>query len=494
MGTSVSPSSNLSPRYQRLIQRTLQIERQPKLELQNERQQKQDTKSVVSDLDGKLSSLQSQLSTLTDTISSPFEGRSASAAEGTEGFSVSADKTASTGSYSVAVNRLASADGRVSQAYNSGGTGLRTFFDNNGQQTFDLEVATPTDSNPDAREQISVTVDPSGSTNKEILGNIQTAIDDALQTAVDNGTISSDERPSASVLNPTSGTARLSLRSQESGYQGRLGFTDSSNGLLAELQVNADQLANDTQGGEITEVGTDEGSSQLTSEFELNGLTFTRNSNEVTDAVDGVTINLEEATGTTSSFEVSADEEGAKDAVQEFIDRYNEVNNFLQNKTEVNPDADERGAFANDGTFRRLGLQLRNDATRPVEGLPDRLNTLEDIGIEASRDGTLELADEGAFSDALRNDQAALKDLFAGDDGVAKRLETRVDQYVETGGIIDGREDVITGSVDRIDNRIDRLDERLQRRQEQLRARFSEVQSTIQSLARQQRAISQRLF
>ncbi|WP_251953396.1 flagellar filament capping protein FliD [Salinibacter ruber] len=494
MGTSIRPSSSLSPQYQRLIQRTLRIERQPKLELQNERQQKKNEKSVVSDLDGKLSSLQSQLSSLTDTVSSPFEGRNASAAEGTKGFSVSADETASTGSYSLAVNRLASADGRVSQAYNSGGTGLRTFFDNNGQQTFDLEVATPTDSNPDAREQISVTVDPSGSTNKEILGNIQTAIDDALQTAVDDGTISSDERPIASVINPTSGTARLSLRSQQTGYQGRLSFSDSSNNLLSELQVNADQIANDTQGGEITEVGKNERKSQLTSEFELNGLTFTRNSNEVTDAVDGVTISLEEKTDTTSSFEVSADEEGAKDAVQEFIDRYNEVNKFLQNKTEVNPDSEERGAFANDGTFQRLEFQLRNDATRPVEGLPDRLNTLKDIGIEASRDGTLELSDEDAFSSALQNDKEALKDLFSGSDGVATRLENRVDSYVEAGGVIDDREDVIDSSIDRIDGRIDRLDERLQRRQQQLRDRFAEVQSTIRSLASQQQSISQRLF
>ena len=112
MGTSVGPSVGLNTQYQRLIQRTLQIERQPKLELQNERQQKKDTKSVVSDLDGKLSSLQSQLSTLTNATSSPFEGRSASAEEGTNAFSVSADETASTGSYSLSVNRLASEDRR----------------------------------------------------------------------------------------------------------------------------------------------------------------------------------------------------------------------------------------------------------------------------------------------------------------------------------------------------------------------------------------------
>ncbi|MCS4194883.1 flagellar hook-associated protein 2 [Salinibacter ruber] len=494
MGTSVRPYSGLSPQYQRLIQRTLRIERQPKLELQNERQQKKDTKSVVSDLDGKLSSLQSQLSSLTDTVSSPFEGRNASAAEGTEGFSVSADETASTGSYSLAVNRLASEDGRVSQKFDADKSNLSDFFTNNGAQTFSVDVSTPTDSNPNARTSVDVTVNSDGTNNKEVLNDIQSAIDSAFQSAVDDGTLSADQRPSASVINPTSGTARLSLRSQQTGYQGRLSFSDSSNNLLSELQVNADQIANDTQGGEITEVGTGEASSKLTSEFELNGLTFTRNSNEVTDAVDGVTINLEEASGTESSFEVTADEEGAKGAVKEFIKRYNEVNNFLRNKTEVNPDSEERGAFANDGTFRRLEFQLRNDATRPVEGLPDRLNTLADIGIEASRDGTLELSDEDAFSNALQNDKEALKDLFSGSDGVATRLENRVDSYVEAGGVIDDRKDIIDSSIDRIDDRINGLDERLQRRQQQLRDQFAEVQSTIRSLARQQQSISQRLF
>lgn len=492
MGSSIGPSSGLSPQYQRLIRRTLQIESQPKVDLENRRKQKKNTKSVVSDLDSKLSSLQSQLSTLTDTVSSPFEGRSASAEEGTNAFSVSADKTASTGSHSLTVNRLASNDGRVSQTYNSGGSGLRTFFDNNGSQTFSVEVATPTDSNPDARTSIDVTVDPSGSTNEEILKEVRTAIDDAFQSAVDNGTIDSDERPNPSVINPTSDTARLSLRSAKTGYQGRLGFTDSTDNLLSELQLNANQLANDTQGGELTEVGSDESSSKLTSEFVLDGLTLTRNSNKVTDALDGVTINLDEATGTESSFEVTVDEEGAKSAVQEFIDRFNEVNSFLQDKTEVDPEKDKRGPLASDSTFQRLQRQLRNDATRSVSSQPDGLNTLEDIGIEANRDGTLELKDEDAFRTALRESQDDVKSLFAGSDGVATRLETRVDQFVDTGGVIDTREDSIDSSIDRIDNRIERLDKRLKRREEQLRERYAQVQSTIRSLSRQQQAITSR--
>jgi len=490
MGSAIGPSSSgLSPRFQRLIQRTLQIENRPKVDLQNRREQEKNTKSLVSDLDSKLSSLQSQLSTLTDTVSSPFEGRSASA-EG-EAFSASADETASTGTHSLSVDRLASEDGRVSQTYTSSGTGLRTFFDKNGQQTFSVEVATPTDSNPDARTSIDVTVDPSGSTNEDILGNIQTAVDDALQSAVDNGTISSDERPDVSVVNPTSDTARLSLRSSQTGFQGRLGFTDSGNGLLSELQVNANQLADDSQGGELTEVGTDEASSKLTSQFTLDGLTLTRNSNEITDALDGVTINLDEATATESSFEVTVDEKGAKDAVKEFIDRFNEVNSFLREKTAINPDG-ERGGLADESTFRRLERQLRTDATAPVSGQPDGLETLADIGVEASRDGTLELADEGKLTTALRENQGALKDLFAGPDGVATRLETRVDQFVDAGGILDSREDSIENTVDRLDDRIEAFDERLERREQQLRDRFARVQSTIRSLASQQQAITSR--
>jgi flagellar hook-associated protein 2 len=502
MGSTIGPSSSgLSPQYQRLIQKTLQIESQPKIDLENRRQQEKDTKSLVSDLDSKLSSLQSQLSTLTDEITNPFEGRSASAEEGTEAFSVSADKSAGTGTHSVAVNRLASEDGRVSQTYSAGGSELSTFFTDNGQQTFEIGVATPTDSNPEARTQISVSVNSDGSDNEAVLKDIRTAIDDALQTAVDNGTISSDERPNVSVVNPTSDTARLSVRSSQTGYRGRLSFSDSADGLLSSgtktLGVSADQLAKSggvgSQGGELTEVGTDEASSKLTSEFTLDGLALTRNSNEVDNALDGITINLDEATGTESSFEVTADKEGAKSAVKEFISRFNEVNSFLQEKTRVDPENDERGALADDSTFRRLQFQLRTDATQPVDGQPEGLSSLRDIGIEASRDGTLELKDEEALFTALEENQEGVKQLFAGPDGVATRLETRVDQFVDAGGILDTREDIVENTIDRLDGRIEQFNERLDRREQQLRERFARVQSTIRSLASQQQALSARL-
>ena len=497
MGTSVGPSSGtstgLSPQYQRLIQQTLRIESQPKIDLENQREQKKNKKSAVNDLDGKLSSLQTQLDTLTDTTTNPFEGRTASAEDGTTAFSVSADETASTGTHSLSVNRLASEDGRVSKEYTSGGSDIDNAF--SSDQTFNVEVATPSDSGTDRKSvQVDVSASDLSGTNEEVLNNIKSAVDSAFQSAVDDGTIASDERPDVSVVNPTSDTARLSIRSSQTGYDGRLGFSDSTDGLLSSLEVNADQLADDTRGGELTEVGTDESSSKLTSEFTLDGLTLTRNSNTVDDALEGVTINLDEANGTESNFEVASDVEGAKTVVEDFVDKVNEVITFLKEETDLAPsEGEERGTLADDGTFRRLDQQLRTDATSPVDGQPEGLNTLADIGIEANRDGTLKLSDENALEDAVRNNQDAVKSLFNSSDGVATRLENRVDQFVGAGDLLDSRTDSIDRGIDRMDDRIDQFDERLERRQQQLRDRFANVQSTIRSLASQQQAISARL-
>lgn len=503
MGTTVGPSSGLStglaPKYQRLIQQTLRVESQPKVDLENQRERQKNKKSVVNDLDGKLSSLQGQLGTLTDASSNPFNGRTASVEEGTTAFSVSADKTASTGSHSLSVSRLASEDARASQEYSAGGSTLENDF--SGKQTFDLEVATPSDSSNDRKSvRVEVSAGDFSGTNEEVLSNVQSAVDSALQSAVDNGKIASDERPTVSVINPTSNTARLSVRSAETGYDGRLAFsnTGTNDGLLSNLQVQKSdgavgENADGEDGGYITKVGGSESGSELTSEFTLDGLTLTRNSNKVDDALEGVTVNLEEK-GSESSFEVTADEEGAKSVVKDFVDKVNEVITFLKEETDLAPSEDkERGTLADDSTFRRLERQLRTDATAPVDGQPEGLDTLADIGIEANRDGTLKLADEEALKTAVRENEGAVKDLFASSDGVATRLEGRVDLFADSGGVIDDQTDSIDNSIDRIDDRIDQFDNRLERREEQLRDRFANVQSTIRSLANQQQAIGARL-
>lgn len=485
-----NPFASESNPFNQLIQSTIQIERQPQLELKNERGEIKRFDGVLDDFDSKLSALHTSLESLTDPVSNPFQGRSAQVTGETDAYSVTASDNASFGTHSLAVDRLASEDGRVSQQYTASGTSLRNFFDTNGQQTFSIGVSTPTNDNPDARTNISVTVDPSGSTNEEILQDVRAAIDTAMTSAVDNGTIESKERPSVSVVNETSDTARLSLRSAQKGYQGRLTFSDSANGLLSTLEVNADQLASGTSGGQITDVGTSETDSKLNSKFNLDGLTLYRNTNRVTDALEGVTLSLEEATGTETSFEVAPDTEGITESVKSFIDKYNSVLDYIKKKSNIDAEAGERGDFAGERAFTGLRYGMRNDVIQTVSGLPEGTNALREIGIEINKDGTLTLGDEGALESAVEKDADTVRALFSGDDGVATRLKERVSRFVETGGVIDERQKTIDSEIDRLDDRISAFDDRLQRREQQLRDRFAQIQKTIRSLQSQQQAIS----
>lgn len=488
MAAPITTSAN-DP-YERLIAQTIQLERRPQLELKQKRGEEKRLKAVLDDFDSRLSTLYGQLEGLTDPVANPFEGRSAELASETSAFSVSADDTAGLGTHTLKVDRLASADGRFSKQYAASGTALRGFFDANGAQTFSIGVASPTDADPDARSQISVTVDPTGTTDAEIMDEIRSAINDAMDTAVENETITSGERASASVVRETSDTARLSVRSGSTGYAGRLTFTDSANGLLNQLEVTADQVAAGTSGGQVTDVGTGEQDSALNSKFVLDGLTLYRSSNRVTDALDGLTLNLQEAGEPAVSFEVKTDSEGITGEVESFIKKYNAVLDFIRKKASVDAEAGTRGDFASERAFKSLRFNLRNDIAQPVSGLPDgAARTLRDLGIETSEDGTLNLDDEDALQAAVADNPNAVRQLFAGEEGVATRVRQRVDRFVETGGVIDTRQDSLDASVRRLDDRIDRFDDQLARREEQLRARFAEVQKTIQALQSQQQRI-----
>jgi flagellar hook-associated protein 2 len=106
-----------------------------------------------------------------------------------------------------------------------------------------------------------------------------------MSTAVSNETIDSDEIVSASVVSEENGKSRLVLTSAQTGYTYRQSYTDSS-GLLNTLGVSTGSQTSGTNGGYIT------ADSSLNSLFTMDGLSFSRDSNKVSDALTGVTFNL----------------------------------------------------------------------------------------------------------------------------------------------------------------------------------------------------------
>lgn len=475
--------------YEILISQMIEIERQPQYALQDERKNQDRLKKVMSDADSKISALHKLVKEFRDLFNSPFRGRGASVPQNAS-FSVSASDKAAYGAHTLDVQRLASADTRVSKQYTAGGNTLSSVF-SGGPQTFTIQIAKPTADDPDHLEDISVTVDPQGTTDAEILKEISQAINQAMDEAVNAGTISNADRAIASVVNETSDTARLSLRSGKTGYENRLRFVDSDGGLLAALEVDRTTLHTGTGGGATVEVGTSEIDSALNSKFVLDGLTLYRSTNKVTDALDGLTLDLKKAGEGPYEFSIAADAEGIKNKVNDFIKKYNDLLIYIGAKSEVDADAGIRGDFAGDAAFRSLRYNMRNAVSQAVSGQnADAPKALTDLGIEIAKDGTLTLKDEKKLLDAVTKDASAVERLFAHDDGIATRLLDQLGQFVGTSGIINSRKKSIDTRLKRLDDRIKSWDAQLLQRESQLRSQYAKMQEVIASLQGQHQSLS----
>lgn len=488
MGFDIFASGSSS--IDRLIETTLQIESIPRFRLEDRKAALNVRKKVLSDLDSKLSALTSLAKKYTDVLTDYFAAKTASSSDSAL-FSATAESSALVGNHDVFVERLAISDTRVSQQYSATGTELRTFFDTNGSQTFQISVGHPTDSDSSNRETISVTVNPTGATNDDIMNEIALAVNNAMSSAVTADTIDADEKLSASVVHEEDGKSRMIFKSSKSGFTYRMVMTDSGNSLLSTLDINSTAQSSGTAGGYITSVGTSASDSLLNAKLQVNGLTFYRDSNAIGDILDGVTMTLKGVTQTTENMKVEVDVKSVKEGLQELLDAYNSVINFLKENSRVDPDTKVRGALAGDSTYSFLRSKLRGILTGKVSGI-DAGNPehLFEIGITAASDGTLSFTDTEKFENALAEGSTKVSDLFNSTNGIANDLKDLLGNYVKVGGIISDSTNSMADKIKSMDKRIERFDDRLAKRELQLRTEFARMQQIATLLGGQSAAFA----
>lgn len=468
-----------------LVEQYMRYESRPKNDLLDRQSELNSRKTVLSDLDSKLSALQSKAERLSDPITDYFATRSSSESD-SDILTSTAGATASLGNHAITIDRLAISDTRVSQQYTDTDTSFSGFT---VDQTFEIEVGSPTDLDANNRTSISITVTAADLAldNDEALIEIADAINSAMYTAVTNETIGSEEQIRASVVTEETGKSRIVLRSESSGYTYRMDFTDSADSLLSTLGVSDAVASTGTAGGYITEVGTSATTSMLNSKFNIDGLDFYRDSNNVTDALTGVTLKLLDTAASTQTVTVVADTEGVKGEVNAFLDSYNEAMTYLRENTQIDPSTYKRGALADDITYRGIVYDLRNYTLNEVTGVANSdYSRLFNIGIEADSDGMLSIADSDKFVEAIETNSNYVAELFNASDGLATQLDSYLENYVKTGGSIDSSKNNIDDQLTTLVDRISLMDDILYRREDQLRQEFTSLQEMMYKLQNQQ--------
>ncbi|TFW29509.1 flagellar filament capping protein FliD [Massilia horti] len=196
-------------------------------------------------------------------------------------------------------------------------------------------------------------------------------------------------------------------------------ITSNNTGASAALKISVSGVdGNPPDAALASLLGYDPGGAQNLSQtaaaqsakLNVNGIAVTSSTNSVSDAIQGVTLNL--ATEGSTTLTVNRDTKSVSDAVNAFIKAYNDLNKTIASLTGYNADAKAGGPLQGDATVRAIQSSLRQQLGVAVEGLGGKLTTLSQIGIAFEKDGNLSL-DSSKLNKAINDNFADIGGLFA---------------------------------------------------------------------------------
>jgi len=342
-----------------------------------------------------LASLQDSLAALNDLNSF---GVRASESSDTDVVEASADGEAVNGNYDISVEQLAKSHSLASGSYASVqdtvGTGTLTI-------RFGSTDYVPPDPGPESYNGFTVNPERAGasividSSNNSLEG-VRDAINDA------------DAGVNATIVNDGSGF-RLLLSSD---------FSGERNSLQVSVADTGD--GNDADAAGLSALAFNGAATNLQqtvaaqdANFTVNGLAISSAGNVVDNVIDGVDLTLKSTGAATPvTLTVSEDREAVKETIGTFIDGFNEYVQSTRDLTAFDPVSGTAGALQGDSSIRGIAAQLRQVIGGVVEGAEGAVNSLGQLGITTSADGTLAL-NEQTLDSALQQNFDDIVSLFA---------------------------------------------------------------------------------
>jgi len=210
-------------------------------------------------------------------------------------------------------------------------------------------------------------------------------------------------------------------------------------------------------------------------ELKLNGLAITRSTNQITDAMEGITLTLKAPSeGAAETVAVTSDNSSTKAALDKFAKAYNSLNDFISRNTAYDADTQQGGPLLGDSTLRSLESALRNTLLASSEAVAGA-RSLVDLGLKTSATGAI--SREGtALDDALEVDPDGVNALL---ERLGESIESRFARFDGAQGLVAARIDGLEARLDGIDDRRTRLDRRMESVQARYQREFSALDGLI---------------
>ncbi len=151
-------------------------------------------------------------------------------------------------------------------------------------------------------------------------------------------------------------------------------------------------------------------------QLRINGLLVNRESNHVTDVIDGLEFDLFAASASeTISVTISEDKATAEKTIRDFVTAYNTFRGEVEKLIGFNAEEEEYGSLRRDPLAKSLIQSIRNTVTNAIPGAQGVFSTLSELGIRTELDGSLKIVEDGTNTDfraAIDKNFEAVRDLF----------------------------------------------------------------------------------
>ncbi|ELO3751727.1 flagellar filament capping protein FliD [Shigella flexneri] len=274
---------------------------------------------------------------------------------------------------------------------------------------------------------------------------------------------------SASIINVGNGEYRLSVTSNDTGLDNAMTLSVSGDDALQSF-MGYDASAS-SNGMEVS-------------------VAIENSSNTISDALENITLNLNDVTTGNQTLTITQDTSKAQTAIKDWVNAYNSlIDTFssLTKYTAVDAGADSQsssnGALLGDSTLRTIQTQLKSMLSNTVSS--SSYKTLAQIGITTDpSDGKLEL-DADKLTAALKKDASGVGALIVGDGkktGITTTIGSNLTSWLSTTGIIKAATDGVSKTLNKLTKDYNAASDRIDAQVARYKEQFTQLDVLMTSL------------
>ena len=189
-------------------------------------------------------------------------------------------------------------------------------------------------------------------------------------------------------------------------------LTSTSTGTAGQIMIDTSQLSGGTAPAFVTLQAAQ--NAQLTLGSGANAVSITNSSNTITNLIQGVTLNLNEADPDTPvTVTIGNDTSTIESNINNFVTQYNNMVSFFNTQNTWNSTSNTGGVLLGDSTLLSTQSSLANMITQSIgsSGV-GQLNLLSQVGITTNQDGSLTV-NTSTLENALSTNLSGVAKLFA---------------------------------------------------------------------------------